>query len=221
MKKRSWLLVVALGTAFSAPMAAGAQIEIDHLPRPVAKTPAADKIAATLAAKDTEFRRDAADCHAEAGQRGFWYQVGARRLLETSTLYSVEIAANWYCGGAYPDRNATALTFDMQTGMPYDLTRAFHVGNDHLADAVLPILANYMKPGGDCADVTSKDDLQRAGVSLGVTKTYLIFYFEVIHAIAACYVPVQVPLAALASVANPPELRRLGPPFAVLATPPS
>jgi hypothetical protein len=220
MNKRSWLLALILATAFSAPMAAMAQVTIDHLPRPVAKTPAADKIAMTLAAKDAEFHRAATDCRrAEAGQRGFEYRVGARRLLETSTLYSVEIAVSWYCGGAHPDRYATALTFDLQTGAPYDLNRIFHIGSGHLADAAVPIVVKYLKQAGDCAQVTSNDDLQRADLSLGVTDTNLILYFGVEHAIAACYPPVQVRFAALASLADQGELQRLGPPFITASCP--
>jgi hypothetical protein len=215
METRPWLLVAALAGAFTVLTAAAPPSEttIDRLPRPAVQTPAADKVATILARKDAEFRRNASDCRASASPRGFEYRVGARRLLESSTLYSVEIAASWYCGGAYPDSEATALTFDLRTGMPYDLNRAFHVGSGHLADAALPILANYMKPGGDCAQFTSKEDLQRADLSLGVTNTYLIFYFAVEHAIAACYPPVQVPFADLVSVADQSELQRLGPPF--------
>ena len=130
----SLLMAIAVGifvvVAAAAPVS---HIAIDQLPRPAARTAAADKIAMALADKDAEFRRAAANCRAEADPRGFEYRVGARRLLESSTLYSVEIAASWYCGGAYPDRNATALTFDLQNGSPYDLNRIFHVGSSHLS----------------------------------------------------------------------------------------
>lgn len=215
MTMSSWLLAaLALGMGvISAVAAPTAQIAIDRLPRPTAQTTAAGKIAAVLADKDAEFRRAAADCRAEAGQHGFEYRVGARRLLESSTIYSVEIAASWYCGGAYPDQKATALTFDLQTGASYDLNRLLQVGSGHLADAAVPILMKYLKPVGDCAQVTSKEDLQRADLSLGVTNTNLILYFGVEHAVAACYPPVQVPFAALASLADQAELQRLGPPF--------
>jgi hypothetical protein len=216
----SLLMAIAVGifvvVAAAAPVS---HIAIDQLPRPAARTAAADKIAMALADKDAEFRRAAANCRAEADPRGFEYRVGARRLLESSTLYSVEIAASWYCGGAYPDRNATALTFDLQNGSPYDLNRIFHVGSSHLVDAAVPIVMNYMKPAGDCAQVTSRDDLQHADLSLGVTDTNLILYFGVEHAIAACYAPVQVPFAALASLADQAELQRLGPPFTTASCP--
>lgn len=173
----SWRLLAALAMEMFVVAAVAAptpQIAIDQLPRPAARTAAADKIATVLADKDAEFRRAATDCRAEAGQHGFEYRVGARRLLESSTLYSVEIAASWDCGGAHPDQNATALTFDLQTGTPYDLNRIFHIGSGHLADAAVPILMKYLKPVGDCVQVTSKDDLQRADISLGVTNANLM-----------------------------------------------
>jgi hypothetical protein len=218
----SWRLLAALAMEMFVVAAVAAptpQIAIDQLPRPTARTAAADKIATVLADKDAEFRRAATDCRAEAGQHGFEYRVGARRLLESSTLYSVEIAASWDCGGAHPDQNATALTFDLQTGTPYDLNRIFHIGSGHLADAAVPILMKYLKPVGDCVQVTSKDDLQRADISLGVTNANLILYFGVEHVIAACYPPVQVPFAALASLADQAELQRLGPPFITASCP--
>jgi hypothetical protein len=128
-------MAIAMGifvvVAAAAPVT---HIAIDQLPRPAARTAAADKIAMALADKDAEFRRAAANCRAEADPHGFEYRVGARRLLESSTLYSVEIAASWDCGGAYPDRNPTALTFDLQSGSPHDLNRIFHVGSSHLVD---------------------------------------------------------------------------------------
>jgi hypothetical protein len=221
MLMSSWLLAaLAMGMLVVAASAAPtSQIAIDQLPRPTARTEATDKIAIALAGKDAEFRRAAADCRAEAGQHGFEYRVGARRLLESSTLYSVEIAASWYCGGAHPDRNATALTFDLRTGSPYDLNRVFRIGSGHPADAAAPIVIKYLNRAGDCAQVTSKDDLQRADVSLGVTNTNLILYFSVEHAIAACYPPIQVPFAALASLADQGELQRLGPPFITASCP--
>jgi hypothetical protein len=81
------------------------------------------------------------------------------------------------------------------------------------------ILMKYLKPTGDCVQVTSKDELERADLSLGVTNTNLILYLGVEHVIAACYPPVQVPFAALASLADQDELQRLGPPFITASCP--
>ena len=110
-------------------------------------------------------------------------------------------------------------------GRPYDLNRAFHVGSGRLAPAALPIVLKHWremlrrrKDAGDCARMTSDEAtelLQGGGLSLGVTRSYLIFYLEVAHAATGCFPPVQVPLAALASLADRAELQRLGPPFAV------
>jgi hypothetical protein len=215
MEKRSCFRKVLLAAVLFIPgSAALAQdIAIDRLPRPAAQTPAANKIAAALAAKDSEFRQQAADCKAQAQRGNAEYRVGARRLLETTMLYSVEAAVSSDCGGAHPDSSATALTFDLQTGISYDLDRVFHVGSGHLAPAAVPIVSKYLQRmvGGDCGDMA--DTLQQADLSLGVTRTDLIFYLAVPHAIVACFPPVQVPFAALVSVADQAELQRLGPPF--------
>ncbi len=210
-----WAAATLAGLLFgSAPGIAAAQASIDRLPRPVARTAAADKIAAALAQQDAQFRRQAAECQALGKPGGYWFSVGARRLLESASLYSVEAKSDWFCGGAHPDSEVIALTFDMQSGAPYDLTRAFHVANNgHLADAALPMLADYIKKAETCGDTAAKDDLQTADLTLGVTSKYLIFYFSVPHVIAACYPPAQVPFATLASLADKTELQRLGPPF--------
>jgi hypothetical protein len=186
MEKRSTLHVILLALFLVGTASAGLaqEIRIDKLPRPVAQTTAANKIAATLAAKDAEFRQQAADCRARApGNAEF--KVGSRRLVETSTIYSVEAAVSWYCGGAHPDSYATALTFDLKTGMSYDLDRAFHVGKEHLAPAALPIAMKRLAllKLHDCGDVA--DSLKQADLSLGVTSTQLIFYLGVPHVVAA------------------------------------
>lgn len=214
--------VLVVGAGLGAPQ----QLAIDRLPRPMARTPAADKIAAALAQKDAQFQRDAEDCRAQAKESkvdGFDFRVGARRLLETATLYSVEVVKDWYCGGAYPAKNATALTFDFRSGMPYDLNRAFRVGKGHLAAAALPVVLKHRqdtlrrtKDTGDCGQIALDEVmsiLRDAELSLGVTSRYVIFYFDVPHAVAACFPPVQVPFAELLSFADRTELQRLGPPL--------
>ena len=82
-----------------------------------------------------------------------------------------------------------------------------------MSAAAVPIVSKYLKPmvGGDCADMG--DTLQEADLSLGVTRTNLIFYLGVPHAVAACFPPVQIPFADLSSVADKAELQRLGRPF--------
>ena len=214
METRSWFHNVLLAAVllFSGSAALAQDIAIDRLPRPTAHTPAAAKVAAALAKKDAELRREAADCKAQA-QRNASYRVGARRLLETAMLYSVEVAVSWYCGGAHPDSSATALTFDLRTGASYDLNKVFHVGTGHLDPAAVPIVSEHLQRmvGGDCGDI---DTLRQADLSLGVTSTFLIFYLGVPHVVIACFPPVQIPFAELSGLADKEELRRLGQPFA-------
>lgn len=223
MRPSLTLLFGLFAAALCVPaIAAAPQVRLDRMPRPHSRAPGAVKVDSELAAMDRDYRAQAADCAALAKQSdaGSWFHLGARRLLETPTLYSVEVAIARYCGTAYPDREATAVSFDLRTGKRYDLRRAFHVGNGHLDAAALPVVARFreatlkqMKDSGDCGQL-SRDDvaeaLRTADLSLGITRTYLIFYFGVPHAIAACFPPVQVPLSALADLADRAELRRLG-----------
>jgi len=86
-----------------------------------------------LAAKDAEFHRarhrlPPGRKPVNAGFRGIGWG-GATLAGDFQRLYSVEIAVSWYCGGAHPDRYATALTFDLQTGRPLrSQTAFFHIG---------------------------------------------------------------------------------------------
>ncbi len=213
------LLAAALSGTAAAPVA---QVSIDRMPRLRGRATGAEKVDAALAAIDADNRKRAADCvaSAKAFDAGSSFSVGARRLLETKALYSIEIAARWYCGGAYPDGTATALTFDLRTGEPYDLARVFHVGSGHLAAAALPIVGEFRtatlqrgKDAADCSQMPAEDvaqNVRSAEMSLGLTRKYLIFYFGVPHVIAACFPPVQVPLSALSSLTDRAELRRLG-----------
>src|SRR5215471_5361294 len=123
MTGRSWWRIGLLAAGL-VPWAAAAPPEraaIDRLPRPLAQTPSAQKIARMLAQKDARFRQDSRDCliqseeakkNSQSAELPFYFRVGARRLLETPTLYSVEVAQSWYCGGPYPGHSATALNFD-------------------------------------------------------------------------------------------------------------
>ncbi len=220
MPVRLGLRWAVLAAAITIPAAAQqSDIKVDRLPRPAAHTPAAAKIADALAKQEAQIQKDVADCGAlDTEHRGIEYHVGARRLLETGTIYSVEIAANWFCGGAYPDSDAYALNFDLRSGEPYDLGRAFHVRTGDGAEAAAPIVLKHMPKDSqnDCGlDVsTVAQTLQQADLSLGVTSEYLIFYFRgVPHVARACFPPAQVPLTELSSVADRQELQRLGPPF--------
>ena len=214
--RRSWLHRTVLAAALSIAGAAGPSpdVTINRLPRPVARTPGAERVAKALAQMDAQFRKDAADCRATPQHMDFEFQVGARRLLETATIYSVEYTMSYYCGGPHPESGASAVTFDLRTGTPYDLNRAFHVEDEgHLSPAAVPLVTQYW-PNKQCeSEDFFADTLKTAWVTLGVTRQYLIFYFEVPHAEAVCFKPAQVPLQALSGVADRAELKRLGRPF--------
>jgi hypothetical protein len=214
MFTRLGLLGAALAVTVTVPVEAQVHdVKLDRIPRPEAQTLAAAKIDEALAETEAQVRKNVADCRALSSERrAFRYHMSAQRLLETSTIYSVEISTDWYCGGAYPDSDVYALTFDLRSGARYDLSRTFQVDT---AESKAAIIANHM-PGG-CDEMkggASDQFLRRARVSLGATADALIFYFSSIpHFAQACFQPVRIPFTELSSVANSQELERLGPPF--------
>jgi hypothetical protein len=187
-------------------------VQLERLPRPEAQTAAAEKIADALAREEAQIQHDAADCHASNPEAGIEYHVTAKRLLETPAIYSIEIAKEWYCGGAYPASDVYALTFDLHSGARYDLGHAFHI---ETAESKAAIVVKYLPEGCDELDEDSvAETLRQSRVSLGVTDEELIFYFsEIPHVAQACFQPAHVPLTELSYVANQNELQRLGPPF--------
>ena len=217
MFARTELQALLLTTVVALPAAAQQpDIRVDRLPRPTAHSPAATKIGEALAQQDAGIHKEAEDCRQLASDPGqVEYHVGARRLLETSTLYSIEVAKDWYCGGAHPESDAFALTFDLRTGAAYELSKAFHVGTQHIDSAVAPIVIKHLPKDCGLDDDSLAQTLRDADLSLGVTKQYLIFYFRgVPRAVAACFPPAQVPLDELSNVADRQELQRVGPPLA-------
>ena len=211
---RLGFLGAVLAVAFTVPVEAQEHdVKLDRLPRPEAQTPAAAKIAEALAEKEAQIRKGIADCrNLDPEHRGIEYHVAAQRLLETSTIYSVEISTDWYCGGAYPDSDVYALTFDLRSGARYDLGRAFQV---ETAESKAAIIVKHLPEGCDELNEDSiAQTLREAKVSLGATGKELILYFsEIPHAVEACFQPVHIPFTELSRVANRQELQRLGPPF--------
>jgi hypothetical protein len=214
MSDRSVFLGAVLALVFIVPVEAQEQdVKVDRIPRPEAHTPGAAKVADALAREEAQIQQDIAECRTlDQEHRGVEYHVATQRLLETSSIYSVEIAKDWYCGGLYPDSDVYALTFDLHSGTPYDLGRAFHV---ETAAAKAAVIVKHLPDGCDELNEDSiAQTLESAKVSLGATSEELVFYFgDVPHVVEACFQPAHVPFAELSGVANRQELQRLGSPF--------
>ena len=56
--------------------------------------------------------------------KGTWKR-GINVTMRGPHYLSLLARDDWYCGGAYPDTNATALVFELQTGAPIDWRRLF------------------------------------------------------------------------------------------------
>jgi hypothetical protein len=224
------ILLIAFGIVAAAPAYAGDEPVtmreakpvahgIAAFPRIVAKKDDAARVRINRALEgaDASVDRLAVDCnHYKGWNRNTSVTMRGPRYL------SVLAMDDWYCGGAYPDTDTTALVFDLSTGAPVDWMKLFPPA---LVDAAGP------SPGGgvsdpifiptrglwdlfvktanaaehdECNDVRSSPtgmdssltiwpDAKKDGIALAATQ------FP--HVVKACSGPVTVPVA---------ELRKLG-----------
>lgn len=87
------------------------------------KGEAATRINRALEGADDSVDRLAADCkHYTGWHRGVGVTMRGPRYL------SLLADDDWYCGGAYPDTEITALVFDLSTGAPIDWMKLFPAG---------------------------------------------------------------------------------------------
>ncbi len=99
--------------------------DMEAMPRLVGDSPAIQAINAALDQSDTAARQNAADCAADAGNGpgGGW----ARWITQPMTgpaYVTLREHLEYFCGGAYPSNQQTAVTYDLATGRPVDWTAA-------------------------------------------------------------------------------------------------
>src|SRR5581483_279644 len=137
-------LVAAAGYAGEEPVTLRDGKPVAHaiaaFPKIVAKSgdSAVGRINHALEGADNSVDRLAADCnHYEGWHRGVTVTMRGPRYL------SLLAGDDWYCGGAYPDTDLTALVYDLSTGKPIDWTKLFPA--DFIAKA-------GPSPGGGVSD---------------------------------------------------------------------
>jgi hypothetical protein len=126
------LVLIACGLAAAAVARAGDEPATMREAKPVARGIAAfpriakplDAAAATinhaLAGADASVDRLAVDCKHYTG----WHR-GVSVTMRGPRYVSLLASDDWYCGGAYPDTDLTALVFDLSSGAPIDWTKLF------------------------------------------------------------------------------------------------
>jgi len=120
-------------------------------------------------------------------------------LLAVDDLISVELNADSYAGGAHPNSDYYAVTFDLSGNRELKLDDLFKTGSDYKMAIAKYVVADIDKR----ADAFEQDDAKREGrkpnrregpvVSIdelseisnwGVTPDGLVVYFDFAHAIA-------------------------------------
>ncbi|HEX3881587.1 MAG TPA: hypothetical protein VHW66_02920 [Stellaceae bacterium] len=222
------VVLVALGVLAAAVAHAGDEPVTMRAVKPVAHgieafprigTPrdaAVARINHALAGADASVDRLAVDCNHYKG----WHR-GVQVTMRGPRYVSLLAGDDWYCGGAYPDTDLTALVFDLSTGAPVDWTKLFPPA---LVDAAGPspgggvsdpifiptrglwdlFVKTANSPGDECNEVRNSasdmdtslmiwPDAKEDGIALAATQ------FP--HVVKACSGPATVPVA---------ELRKLG-----------
>lgn len=102
----------------------------------------------------------------------------AKVLLDTSSLFSLEVSNYWNPPGRATQGGASPLLFDMTTGREYDVSRLYHVRDSEgaLLASLRKVVASRMDPKK--VQLTPQqvaewveDDLSRGSPYLYVTKT--------------------------------------------------
>lgn len=200
-----------------------AEIDIRAVPFPLAKAKAGKKLISAVKDLNRKIRADAVDC-------GDYYRSRAKVLLDTASVFSVELSVEEYCGGPYPDFNVGAVVFDVVTGDRYSPLSLYEVGKqedvdepikwrDEIRDKIEAVFlsdAKAARDGGQCLSVIRSDMAQEFGVSavdesrLSLGRDGLHVYPQATHAVQACYRTVVLPYASLRPYLNGAEALRIG-----------
>ena len=99
--------------------------DVEALPRLSGDTPAIARINAMLDTEDAAAAEAAEACAADAGDGpGGGFSRSITRPMPGPAHLTLREHSEWYCGGAYPATNQTAVTYDVQTGTRIDWAAA-------------------------------------------------------------------------------------------------
>ena len=198
-------------------------IDIGPVPLPIAKSRARKELVSAVEDMNRQIRADAVDCDG-------YYRSRVRVLLDTTSVFSVEMSVDEYCGGPYPDTYVKAVIFDALTGERYSPLSLYEVGTQKDVEerikwrvgirnrikAVLLADAEVVRDDGQCRAVIESDKANEFNVSaidessLGLGPDGLLVYPQPSHAVQACYRTVVLPYASLRPYLNGVEAVRIG-----------
>jgi hypothetical protein len=187
--------------------------------------PASQRINQALTAADTRLRAAAKDCdasNASADPKDAAWKRSVAVAMRGPGYLALVASDDLYCGGAHPDTDSFALTYDLRTGAPLNWERllpkalAGKATLDSAADgtklgvmaspALTALYLKLSKPDADCASALRDTDLHfmlwpdaaREGVALQPSGLP--------HVIAACGDDAVIPLTTLRMLGVEPAL---------------
>lgn len=200
----------------AAPAQAAGKISVAPLPAPQSPSPGRAKVITQLAQRSAAIRKEARECAGPAPQQAeFTSQVAV--LLDTASVYSLEVIGEDYCpGAAHPNTWQYGLTYDLTTGRRYNPLKLYAIGSQvqggmvRLAPAaaqrVKAVLLRRAEP--ECRTAVA-EQLADVGMSLGLSLRGLNIYFDAPHVVQACFPPITLPYGQIRAFLNPHEAARL------------
>ena len=166
---------------------------------------------------------------ADALQCGGYYRSRAKVLLDTASVFSVELSVDAYCGGSYPVTDIGAVVFDAVTGDRYSPLSLYEVGRQEDVDervtwryeirdrleAALLSDARTARDGGDCLSAIRSDKAQEFGLGavdesrVALGRDGLHVYPEPSHVVQSCYRTIVLRYASLRPYLNEAEAARI------------
>ena len=186
--------------------------------------PMAQKINKALAGLDKKFAAEAAKCRKSGRDNEANRTV--RVMLKGAHYYSLVANDEWSCGGAHPDTDSLALTYDLATGRPVDWVKmlpglALAGSTDSTFDGtVIGVVASqkltdlYMAEDKkrpdydeDCTDALTGGDLTFQLWPTAKEGGLALQPANLPHVVASCADDVVIPAARLSEFGMPAALK--------------
>lgn len=209
-------VVLLLALAWAAPAAAQVAAEPMHakggaLPRLV-RFPDAQmrtRVNALLAGREAEERAARQDCRRQVhdaglGDEAYFYEDDAEVTYLSPRYMSLRIVASWNCGGAHPDGETKAITFDLGRGAPLDWQKVFKPGFKEGLRKLYQ--ARYSSTDAACRDAVKNDFPGDMALWLDRGKGGLTVEPQFAHAIQSCADDITFAPTALAPLVADAEL---------------
>jgi uncharacterized protein YecT (DUF1311 family) len=225
MKKIKHLSAPIALTLLCSP--AFAQEHISPVPYPKAPSAGKAKIDKQIRELNKQQKAEADDCVGD--NPDYEMETTPEVIWDTTSIYSVVVRENDFCGGAHPNAGSFSNTFDATTGEAYSPDQLYAIRKplkptsvgekgdfeDDVGDAIVDALIDARKPFKDDDDCllrikeagAADSAITYANLALGKDGMYLFALPP--HVLLACYEDIVLPYSQLAPYLNKKEATRL------------